>query len=75
MVRRAFAPSALNRKLLRDLWAMRTQALAIALVIAAGIAGAALLPFWAAVGAVAVLATDYSVFVERDAGDNPKKPT
>ena len=33
------------------------------------------LPFWAAVGAVAVLATDYSVFVERDAGDNPKKPT
>ncbi len=38
MVRRAFAPSALNRKLLRDLWAMRTQALAIALVIAAGIA-------------------------------------
>jgi streptomycin 6-kinase len=33
----------------------------------AGIAGAALLPFWAAVGAVAVLATDYSVLVERDA--------
>jgi hypothetical protein len=32
----------------------------------AGIAGAALLPFWAAVGAVAVLATDYSVVVERD---------
>lgn len=32
----------------------------------AGIAGAALLPFWAAVGAVAVLATDYAVFVERD---------
>lgn len=32
------SPSALNRKLLRDLWAMRTQALAIALVIAAGIA-------------------------------------
>lgn len=32
----------------------------------AGIAGAALLPFWAAVGAVAVLATDYSVLVERD---------
>src|SRR5690606_9700703 len=30
--------SALNRKLLRDLWWMRTQALAIALVIAAGIA-------------------------------------
>jgi len=32
----------------------------------AGIAGAALLPFWAAVGAVAVLATDYTVLVERD---------
>ncbi len=32
----------------------------------AGIAGAALLPFWAAVGAVAVLATDYSVLIERD---------
>lgn len=42
----------------------------------AGIAGAALLPFWAAVGAVAVLATDYSVLVERDAeppaADAPK---
>ena len=34
--------------------------------LSAGIAGAALLPFWAAVGAVAVLATDYAVFVERD---------
>lgn len=34
--------------------------------LAAGIAGAALLPFWAAVGAVAVLATDYAIFVERD---------
>jgi streptomycin 6-kinase len=32
----------------------------------AGLAGAALLPFWAAVGAVAVLATDYSILVERD---------
>ena len=32
----------------------------------AGIAGAALLPFWAAIGAVAVLATDYTVLVERD---------
>jgi putative ABC transport system permease protein len=31
-------PSALNRKLLRDLWQMRTQALAIACVIAAGLA-------------------------------------
>jgi streptomycin 6-kinase len=34
----------------------------------AGVVGAALLPFWAAVGAVAVLATDYSVLVERDPG-------
>lgn len=32
----------------------------------AGLAGAALLPFWAAVAAVAVLATDYSILVERD---------
>ena len=30
--------SALNRKLLRDLWKMKTQALAIALVVAAGVA-------------------------------------
>ena len=36
------------------------------LPLSAGIAGAALLPFWAAVGAVAVLATDYSILVERD---------
>ncbi len=33
-----FGPTALNRKLLRDLWGMRTQALAIAAVMAAGIA-------------------------------------
>ena len=39
----------------------------------AGIAGAALLPFWAAVGAVAVLATDYSILVERDA-EPPASP-
>jgi len=39
----------------------------------AGIAGAALLPFWAAVGAVAVLATDYSIFVERDPETAVKK--
>ena len=39
----------------------------------AGIAGAALLPFWAAVGAVAVLATDYSVLVERDPETAVKK--
>jgi hypothetical protein len=34
--------------------------------ITAGIAGALLLPFWAAVGAVAALATDYTIGVERD---------
>jgi hypothetical protein len=39
----------------------------------AGIAGAALLPFWAAVGAVAVLATDYSILVERDPGSTITK--
>lgn len=32
----------------------------------AGVVGAALLPFWAAVATVAVLATDYTVVVERD---------
>ncbi|MBX3133605.1 MAG: DUF4342 domain-containing protein [Gemmatimonadaceae bacterium] len=32
----------------------------------AGIAATALLPFWAAVASVAVLATDYTVLVERD---------
>ncbi|MDH5234532.1 MAG: DUF4342 domain-containing protein [Gemmatimonadota bacterium] len=41
----------------------------------AGIAGAALLPFWAAVGAVAVLATDYSVLIERDPEAQVKKAT
>jgi len=30
--------SPLNRKLLRDLWAMKAQALAIAMVVAAGVA-------------------------------------
>lgn len=34
----------------------------------AGIAASALLPFWAAVASVAVLATDYTVLVERDPG-------
>lgn len=37
----------------------------------AGIAASALLPFWAAVASVAVLATDYTVLVERD----PNKPS
>lgn len=34
----------------------------------AGIAASALLPFWAAVASIAVLATDYTVQVERDPG-------
>lgn len=34
----------------------------------AGFAGAALLPFWAAVGAVLALAKDYTIAVERDPG-------
>jgi hypothetical protein len=32
----------------------------------AGIGASVLLPFWAAVASVAVLATDYTVLVERD---------
>jgi hypothetical protein len=36
--------------------------------ITAGLAGAALLPFWAAVGAVVALAKDYTIGVERDTG-------
>jgi hypothetical protein len=34
--------------------------------LTAGFAGAALLPFWAAVGAVVALAKDYTLAVERD---------
>ncbi len=34
----------------------------------AGFAGAALLPFWAAVGAVLFLAKDYTIGVERETG-------
>lgn len=41
----------------------------------AGLAGAALLPFWAAVAAVAVLATDYSILVERDSETAVTKPS
>lgn len=40
----------------------------------AGIAATALLPFWAAVASVAVLATDYTVQVERDPGSTATKP-
>ncbi|MBX3174969.1 MAG: DUF4342 domain-containing protein [Gemmatimonadaceae bacterium] len=39
----------------------------------AGIAATALLPFWAAVASVLVLATDYTVQVERDPGTNVTK--
>jgi hypothetical protein len=34
--------------------------------LAAGIAGAVLLPRWVAVGAVVALATDFTILVERD---------
>ena len=44
------------------------------LPLAAGIAGAALLPFWAAIGTVAALATDYTIGVERDPGKSVQKP-
>lgn len=40
----------------------------------AGVAGAALLPFWAAIGTVAALATHYTIGVERDPGDKITKP-
>lgn len=39
----------------------------------AGIAASALLPFWAAVASVAVLATDYTVQVDRDPGSTVTK--
>lgn len=35
----------------------------------AGFAGAALLPFWAAVGSVVALAKDYTIAVERDSDE------
>jgi hypothetical protein len=38
------------------------------LPLSAGVAGAALLPFWAAIGTIAALASDYTVAVERDPG-------
>ena len=34
--------------------------------LAAGIVGAALLPFWAAIGGIAALASDFSIEVERN---------
>ena len=42
--------------------------------LTAGIAGAALLPFWAAIGTVAALATDYTIGVERETGTSVQKP-
>jgi hypothetical protein len=45
------------------------------LPLAAGVAGAALLPFWAAIGTIAALASDYTVGVERDPGREIQKPT
>ncbi|MEP7382041.1 MAG: DUF4342 domain-containing protein [Gemmatimonadota bacterium] len=44
------------------------------LPLAAGVAGVVLLPFWAAVGTLAALATDYTVAVERDPGVSVNKP-
>ncbi len=41
--------------------------------LTAGLVGAALLPFWAALGAVAALATDYTIAVERDPGTTVTK--
>lgn len=37
--------------------------------LAAGVIGAALLPFWAAVGSVAALASRYTIVVEREVPD------
>jgi len=39
----------------------------------AGVVGVALLPLWAAVAAIAVLATEYTVSVERDPGKSVQK--
>jgi hypothetical protein len=40
----------------------------------AGLAGAVLLPFWVAVGAIVALAKDFTIVVERDTGTSVKKP-
>jgi hypothetical protein len=42
--------------------------------LTAGVVGAAMLPLWAALGAVAALATDYTIAVERDPGSSVTKP-
>ena len=40
----------------------------------AGVLGVALLPLWAAIGTIALLATDFTLAVERDPGTAVKKP-
>ena len=41
--------------------------------LAAGVAGAVLMPFWLAVGAVVALAREFTIVVERDAGTSVTK--
>jgi uncharacterized membrane protein len=41
--------------------------------LTAGIAGAVLLPLWAAIATAAALATDYTIAVERDPGTSVSK--
>ena len=41
------------------------------LPLSAGLVGAALLPFWAAVGGIAALAAQYTIEVERDGRAGP----
>lgn len=42
--------------------------------LTAGVAGAVLLPLWAAVGGLAALAAHYTVMVERDPGTGVARP-
>lgn len=42
--------------------------------LTAGVAGAVLLPLWAAVGGLAALAAHYTVVVERDPGTGVARP-
>lgn len=44
------------------------------LPLSAGVAGAALLPFWAAIGTIAALASDYTVAVERTPSESLTTP-
>lgn len=39
--------------------------------LTAGVVGAALLPFWAALGGLAALTAHYTVVIERDSGSPP----